>query len=251
MPQTESPRPNIVSREEWQEARKELLEKEEEHARQSKVLAQLRRELPWVRVEKEYRFEANEGTKTLAELFDGRSQLLVYHIMFGPDYTSGACPGCSGLADHLDAGVVHLNHRDVTLLAISRAPLEMIQAYKERMGWRFPWVSSSGSDYAFDFGFALTAEQMAETDEVQAMIEEPPDWLEEWSEQVGAPLEKGLAENPGWAAFALEDGAVYHTYSRFPPGGDLLSPYYAQLLDHTPKGRGEEMRAVRHDEYDN
>ena len=127
----------IGTREEWQAAREELLEREDELANLNRELAQQRRELPWVPVEKEYSFDTDEGKKTLAELFDGRSQLLAYHIMFGPDYTKGACPGCSGLADQFDGGVVHLNHRDVTFIAISRAPLEKLQAYKRRMGWQF------------------------------------------------------------------------------------------------------------------
>src|SRR5215210_6960961 len=150
----------IGTREEWLAARNELLELENEHAERSEELARQRQELPWVPVENEYTFDTEEGEKTLAELFGGRSQLLAYNIMFGPDY-SGACPGCSNLADHLDGGLVHLNYRDVTLICISRAPFEKIRAYKERMGWQFPWVSSHGSDFAFDFGLALTPEQMA------------------------------------------------------------------------------------------
>jgi predicted dithiol-disulfide oxidoreductase (DUF899 family) len=169
--------------------------------------------------------------------------------MFGPEYT-GACPGCSGLADHFDGGVVHLNHRDVTFLGLSRAPLEKLQAYKQRMGWRFPWVSSYGSDFPYDFGFAMTEEQMAGIDEVQQMIKEPPDWLVEWSKQVRTDLRTGLAEGPGWSVFALSDGVVHHTYSRHAPDGDLLAPYYYQLLDQVPQGRGDgPPRAVRHDEY--
>ncbi len=202
-----------------------------------------------VPVEQEYPFDTGDGRKTLPELFDGRSQLLIYHIMFGPTYT-GACPGCSGLADHFDGGVVHLNHRDVTFLTVSRAPLEKLQAYKRRMGWEFPWVSSFGSDYQLDYGFALSEEQMRSIDQIQEMIKDPPDWLSDWSRQVGTPLELGLAEGPGWNVFALEDGVVYHTYSRHAPDGELLAPYYYQLLDQTPKGGGEEMRALRHDEYE-
>src|SRR5215203_95238 len=159
---------NVGTREEWLAARIELLEQEKHFTRRSDELARQRRELPWVAVEKEYSFETEEGTKTLAELFDGRSQLLAYNIMFGPEY-AGACPGCSNLADHLDGGVVHLNHRDVTLICISRAPFEKIRAYKQRMGWKFPWVSSHGSDFPFDFGFALTEEQMAGIEEIQQM----------------------------------------------------------------------------------
>jgi predicted dithiol-disulfide oxidoreductase (DUF899 family) len=239
---------NVGTRDEWLAARKELLEQEQQHAARSEELAERRRELPWVRVDIEYSFETDEGTKTLAELFDGRSQLLIYHIMFGPEY-AGACPGCSNLADHLDGGVVHLNYRDVTLLCISRAPLEKLQAYKRRMGWRFPWVSSFGSDFNYDFGFAFTEEQMAE-DEFRKLIEDPPDWLEEWAEMVGTDLPTGLKEGPGWNAFALEDGVVYHTYTRLAPDRDVVVPYYHQLLDQTPKGRGDEFRAFRHDEYE-
>ena len=238
----------VGTRDEWLAARNELLERENEHAQRSEELAQQRRALPWVPVEKEYTFETDEGRKTLAELFAGRSQLLAYNIMFGPDYT-GACPGCSNLADHLDAGLVHLNHRDVTLLCFSRAPLEKLQAYKRRMGWEFPWVSTYGTEFPFDFGFAFTQEQMAGIEEVQSMIEDPPDWLQDWAERVGTDLGFGLAEGPGWMAFALEDGVVYHTYSRLAPDRDFVVPYYHQLLDRTPKGRAEEFRAWRKDEY--
>jgi predicted dithiol-disulfide oxidoreductase (DUF899 family) len=242
-------RHKVGTREEWLAARNELLERENEHARHSEELARQRQELPWVPVEKEYTFETDKGTKTLAELFDGRSQLLAYNIMFGPEYT-GACPGCSNLADHLDGGVVHLNYRDVTLLCMSRAPFEKLHAYKQRMGWKFPWVSSYGSDFPFDFGFAFTEEQMAGIEEIQQMIKEPPDWLVEWSEAVGTDLGSGLAEGPGWMAFAREDGVVYHTYSRLAPDRDFVVPYYHQLLDRTPKGRVDEFRAFRHDEYE-
>jgi predicted dithiol-disulfide oxidoreductase (DUF899 family) len=239
----------VGTREEWKAAHDALREKEEELAERNRELAAERRELPWVPVEKEYRFETDEGSKTLAELFDGRSQLIIYHIMFGAGYTGGACPGCSGLADHFDAGVVHLNHRDATFLAVSRAPIEQIQAYKKRMGWNFPWASSHGSDYQLDFGFALTEEQMAEIPPIQEMITNPPDWLSDWAVQVGADLRTGLAEGPGWIVFALKDGVVHHTYSRHAPDGDLLAPYFYQLLDQLPKGRGDSMRATRHDEY--
>jgi predicted dithiol-disulfide oxidoreductase (DUF899 family) len=239
----------VGTREEWLAARKELLEQEQQHATRSEELADLRRELPWVRVDKEYSFATDEGTKTLAELFDGRSQLLAYNIMFGPSYT-GACPGCSNLADHLDGGVVHLNHRDVTFLCFSRAPLEKLQAYKQRMGWTFPWVSTDESDFPFDFELAFTKEQMSGIEDVQTMLENPPNWLEKWSEDVGTPLESGLAENPSWIAFALEDGVVYHTYTRSAPDRDLLVAYYDLLRDMTPKGRVDEFRATRNDEYE-
>src|ERR687897_2017086 len=238
------------TREEWEAARNELLERENEHAQRSEELAQRRRELPWGPVEKEYTFETEDGTKTLAELFDGRSQLLSYNIMFGPEYTVGACPGCSNLADQLDGAVVHLNHRDVTLICTSRAPLEKLQAYKQRMGWRFPYVSTYGSDFPFDFELALTEEQMSAIEEIQTALREPPDWLEDWADAVGTELEKGMAENPTWIAFALEDGVVYHTYTRMAPDRDFVVPYYMQLLDRTPKGRVDEFRATRRDEYE-
>jgi predicted dithiol-disulfide oxidoreductase (DUF899 family) len=239
----------IGTREEWLAARNELLERENEHAERSEELMRQRQELPWVPVEKEYTFETDEGPKTLAELFDGRSQLLAYNIMFGPSYT-GACPGCSSLADHLDGALSHLNHRDVTLLCFSRAPLEKLQAYKQRMGWTFPWVSTNGTDFAFDFDLALTPEQMSGIDEIQETLRQPPDWLQDWAKDVGTELEKGMAENPSWIAFALENGVVYHTYTRAAPDRDFVSPYYEQLLDRTPKGRVDEFRATRRDEYE-
>ena len=239
----------VVTREEWLEARKELHEEEQAHAARSEELAEKRKKLPWVRVEKEYTLATDAGPKTLAELFDGRSQLLAYNIMFGPSYT-GACPGCSSLADQLDGGVIHLNHRDVTFLCFSRAPLEKLQAYKQRMGWRFPWVSTYESEFPFDFDLAFTKEEMSGIDEVQEMLKDPPDWLEKWAEDVGTPLEKGMAENPSWIAFALEDGVVYHTYFRAAPDRDMLVAYFDQLRDMTPKGRIDEFRATRSDEYE-
>jgi predicted dithiol-disulfide oxidoreductase (DUF899 family) len=242
------PEHKVGTREEWLEARNELLERENEHAERSEELMRQRQELPWVPVEKDYTFASDDGTKSLAELFDGRSQLLAYNIMFGPTYEA-ACPGCSGLADHLDAALVHMNHRDVTLLGFSRAPLEKLQAYKRRMGWSFPWVSTYESDFPFDFDLALTEEGMAGVEEIQTLLKDPPDWLEEWAEQVGTPLESGLRENPSWIAFALENGVVYHTYTRSAPDRDFVVPYHSQLLDRTPKGRVEEFRALRHDEY--
>jgi predicted dithiol-disulfide oxidoreductase (DUF899 family) len=168
--------------------------------------------------------------------------------MFGPSYYVGACPGCSNLADQLDGGVVHLNHRDVTLLCFSRAPLEKLQAYKQRMGWKFPWVSTYESDFPFDLGFAFTKEQIAEMEEVQTMLQDPPDWFQEWGRQVGSELEPAFSEGPGWMAFALEDGVVYHTYSILAPN-EFVTPYYYQLLGRTPKKPVDEMRAYRHDEY--
>jgi predicted dithiol-disulfide oxidoreductase (DUF899 family) len=240
---------NVGTREEWEAARNALLERENEHAQRSEELARERRELPWVPVQKEYAFATEEGQKTLAELFAGRSQLIAYNIMFGPTYDA-ACPGCSGLADHLDAALVHLNHRDVTLMAFSRAPTEKLQAYKQRMGWSFPWASTHGSDFPFDFGLALTPEQASGIDEIQTTLKDPPDWLEDWAESVGTELEQGLLENPSWIAFAREDGVVYYTYMRSAPDHDFVVPYWMQILDRTPKGRVDEFRAWRHDEYE-
>jgi len=243
------PEHKVGTREEWEAARNELLQRENEHAERSEELARQRQELPWVPVEKEYTFATEEGTKTLLELFDGHSQLLAYNIMFGPSYEA-ACPGCSNLADHLDGGLVHLNHRDVTLMCFSRAPIEKLQAYKQRMGWSFPWASTYESDFAFDFGLALTKEQASGIEEIQTMLKDPPDWLEEWGKSVGTDLESGMSENPSWIAFALEDGVVYHTYTRSAPDRDFVVPYYMQLLDRTPKGRSDDMRAWRNDEYE-
>src|SRR5262245_41356623 len=175
----------VGSREEWQTARAELAKLEAEQAQRNEEIKQKRLELPWVPVEKEYVFDTEEGKQTLAELFDGRSQLLAYNVMFGPDYTLGACPGCTSLADGLDGSRVHLNHRDVTLLCFSRAPIDRLTAYKQRMGWEFPYVSTYDTDFATDFGLVLTEEQAQQIPEVQELIENPPDWLEEWAGQVG------------------------------------------------------------------
>src|SRR5829696_9376163 len=173
------------SREEWQAARDELAKLEAEQAKQNEEVTAKRLELPWVEVEKEYEFDTQEGKKTLAELFDGRSQLLAYNVMFGPGYSLGACPGCTSLADGLDGTLVHLNHQDVTLLCFSRAPIDRLNAYKERMGWQVPYVSTYESDFPFDFGLAMTEEQAlsGEIPEVKEMIENPPEFLKEWSEQ--------------------------------------------------------------------
>jgi predicted dithiol-disulfide oxidoreductase (DUF899 family) len=212
------PQHTVGTREEWQAARAELLEREKELTRLGDELARRRQELPWVPVDKAYVFETDAGTRTLAELFDGRSQLLVYHFMFGPDWTEG-CVGCSFLADHLDGAIVHVNQRDVTVLCASRAPIERLQAYKRRMGWKFDWVSSLGSDFNFDFGVSS---------------------------------EDG--ESPGLSAFALEGGIVYHTYSSYDRGLEALDGAY-HLLDRAPKGRDEDGLPSpgawwrRHDEY--
>jgi predicted dithiol-disulfide oxidoreductase (DUF899 family) len=238
----------VGTREEWEAARNELLELENEHAQQSEELARKRRELPWVPVEKEYTFATEEGSKTLAELFDGRSQLLAYNIMFGPTYEQ-ACPGCSNLADHLDAALVHVNNRDVTLICFSRAPIEKLKAYKQRMGWQFPYVSTYDSDFPFDFGLALTEEEAAANEEIQKQLKEPSDFMLEWAENVGSELEPAMRENPSWWAFALEDGVVYFTYSRSAPDEDFVVPYYSQLLDRTPKAPVDEFGVKRRDEY--
>src|SRR6188508_281334 len=192
------PEHTIGSREEWQAARDELAKLEAEQAKRNEEVKAKRLELPWVEVEKEYVFDTEEGKRTLAELFDGRSQLLAYNVMFGPDYTLGACPGCTSLADGLNGSLVHVNHRDVTLICFSRAPIERLIAYKERMGWEFPYVSTYNSDFAFDFGLVLTEEQAQQIPEVKEMLENPPDWLVEWSGQIGAELKDGLREGPGW-----------------------------------------------------
>jgi predicted dithiol-disulfide oxidoreductase (DUF899 family) len=168
--------------------------------------------------------------------------------MFGPDYTLGACPGCTMVGDELDGSLVHMNHRDVTLLCFSRAPIERLTAYKRRMGWRFPYVSTHSTDFAFDFGLALAEEQALQIAEVKGMIDNPPDWLQEWSRQVGAELKDGLRENPSWIAFARENGTVYHTYTVSAPD-PFVAPYSSFLLERTPKVQPAEPRAWRKDEY--
>jgi predicted dithiol-disulfide oxidoreductase (DUF899 family) len=236
------------TREEWQAARDQLAELEAEQAELERKVTERRRELPWVPVEKEYAFDAEDGKTTLAALFDGRSQLLAYNIMFGPDYEVGACPGCSNLGDELDATRVHLGHRDVTLICFSRAPIDRLIAYKERMGWGFPWVSTYDTEFPFDFGLALTPEQAHEIPEIQEILESPPEWLEDWGRQVGAKLEDGLRENPSFIAFARENGRVYHTYTVSAPD-PFVAPYHSFLLKRTPTARSDDFRAWRKDEY--
>jgi predicted dithiol-disulfide oxidoreductase (DUF899 family) len=238
----------IGTREEWQAARDELAKLEHEHAELGQKVAEQRRRLPWVPVEKDYEFDTEDGKRTLAELFDGRSQLLAYNIMFGPDYQRGACPGCSNLADELDGTQVHLNHRDVTLICFSRAPIDRLIAYKKRMGWQFPYVSTNGTDFPFDFGLALTPEQAHAIPQIKEMIDDPPVWLDDWGRQVGAKLEDGLREGPGWIAFARENGTVYHTYTVMAPD-PFVAPYHSFLLERTPGPKGEEGRAWRKGEY--
>jgi predicted dithiol-disulfide oxidoreductase (DUF899 family) len=242
------PEHKIGTREEWQAAREELARLEAEQAQRNEEVKTKRLELPWVPVEKEYVFDTEDGKKTLAELFDGRSQLLAYNIMYGPEYELGACPGCSSLGDGLDGGLVHLNHRDVTLVCFSRAPIERLSAYRKRMGWQFPYVSTFNSDFPFDFGLALTEEQAQQIPEVKEMIENPPEWLVEWSHQIGAELKDGLREAPTWIAFTREKGTVYHTYTVQAPD-PFVAPYFAFLLERTPKPQPDEPRAWRKDEY--
>jgi len=237
----------VGTREEWLRARKKLLEQEKELTRKNDDLARQRRELPWVPVDKEYRFETEDGSKTLAELFDGRSQLLVYHFMFGPEYEAG-CPVCSSAADTFDGAVQHLKARDVTFLCISRAPFERLDAYKRRMGWQFPWVSSLGTDFNFDFDASHTKEQLAPflEGDVSPVVAE-------LAGECGTDAAGYLAEGPGLSAFAREGDDVYHTYSTHARGLEILMGFYP-LLDRAPKGRNEgdplDMWIRRHDEYE-
>ncbi len=236
------------TREEWDAARAELAKLEAEQAERGNEIKEKRRELPWVPVEKEYEFDTEEGKKSFSELFDGRSQLLAYNIMYGPDYTKGACPGCTMLGDEFDGTLIHLNKRDVTMMCFSRAPIDDLLAYKERMGWQFPWASTYESDFPFDFGLAMTPEQAGKVAQIQEMIDDPPEWLEEWSGQVGAELKDGLREGPGFIAFAKDNGTVYLTYQVMAPD-PFVAPYHSFLLDRTPKEQPEEPRAWRKDEY--
>jgi len=241
---------------EWLAARLDLLKAEKELTRRSDEVAQRRQELPWVRIDKDYRFDTDQGPASLADLFRGRSQLLVYHFMFGPDYTAG-CPSCSAIADGFSGSVVHLAHHDVTLTAVSRAPLAKIQAYQRRMGWSFPFASSHGSDFNSDFGVTHTREEweagavrynFGEQDLRPAAGEESS--YDTFSQAiVGTDWETYRREGPGMSAFALEDGAVYHTYSAYSRGIDILWGMY-QWLDRAPRGRNEAgMWWRRHDEY--
>jgi predicted dithiol-disulfide oxidoreductase (DUF899 family) len=242
------PEHKIGTREEWQAARDELAKLEADVAEREQEVTRKRRELPWVPVEKEYVFETQEGKKSLADLFEGRSQLLAYNIMFGPDYTKGACPGCTSLADGLDSQRIHLNHRDVTLIAFSRAPIDRLTAYKERMGWEFPYVSTYDTDFPWDFGLAMTEEQAQEIPEVKQMLDDPPEWLQEWSDQIGAELKDGLREGPSWIAFAKDNGTVYHTYTVMAPD-PFVAPWFSALSNRIPKEPPSEPRSWRKDEY--
>ena len=246
------------TREEWLAARLELLEAEKELTRRSDELARRRQELPWVRIGKEYRFETDEGSASLTDLFRGRSQLLVYHFMFGPDYTGG-CPSCSAIADGFDRFVVHLANHDVMLWAVSRAPLEKLQTYKRRMGWSFPWASSFGSDFNADFNVSITEEQQREGGTEYNYRRQPPrqssratpDGAAKGAAMTGTDVAAYARERPGMSAFALEDGTIYHTYSTYARGLDGLWGAY-QWLDRAPKGRNEGAGYWwrRRDEYD-
>ncbi len=244
------------TREEWLAARRDLLAAEKEHTRRGDELARQRQELPWVRMDKEYTFHTDEGRASLAGLFRGRSQLLVYHFMLGPDYKAG-CPSCSAIADGFDGSVIHLANHDVTLMAISRAPLANIQAFQRRMGWSFPWASSYDSDFNYDFGVSYTEEQQrqgvveynfAERDLRASLASEGP--VAEVARSTGTDVATFLREAPGMSTFALEDGVVYLTYSAYARGLDGLWGMY-QWLDRAPKGRNETgVWWRRHDEYD-
>jgi predicted dithiol-disulfide oxidoreductase (DUF899 family) len=238
----------IGTREEWQAARDELAKLEGEYAELGERITEQRRKLPWVPVEKEYEFDTEDGKKTLAELFEGRSQLLAYNIMYGPDYELGACPGCTSLGDEFDAPRIHLNHKDVTLICFSRAPIDRLIAYKQRMGWQFPYVSTYGTEFPFDFGLALKPEQIDQIPQLKEMVENPPEFLQSWSRDVGAKLEDGLREVPSFIAFARENGTVYHTYTVTAPD-PFVAPYHSFLLRRTPKGSPEGADARRKDEY--
>ena len=244
------------TRKDWLAARLELLTAEKEHTRRSDELAERRQALPWVRVDKAYRFETDAGSATLADLFQGRSQLLVYHFMFGPDYKAG-CPSCSSIADGFNGFAVHLANHDVTLSAVSRAPLAKLQAYKRRLGWTFPWASSFGGEFNFDFNVSITEEQQRAggveynyergTHAIDA--KEPPELVKQIAAGCGVDAPTFTRDRPGMSTFAMEDGVVYHTYSTYARGLDGLWGMY-QWLDRAPLGRNEQgVWWRRHDEY--
>jgi predicted dithiol-disulfide oxidoreductase (DUF899 family) len=248
------------TREAWLAARLELLKEEKALTRRSDEVAKMRRELPWVRIDKEYRFNTDEGPASLADLFRGRSQLLVYHFMFGPDYTGG-CLSCSSIADGFNGFVPHLANHDVTLCAVSQAPLEKLQAYKRRMGWHFPWASSFGGDFNHDYHVSETEEEQRSgsteynyrVENTKRELEAPKEgsWAATFAAASGVDWATYTREGPGVSAFALDDGVVYHTYSAYARGVDGLWGMY-QWLDRAPLGRNEETGDVwwrRHDEY--
>ena len=258
----------IGTREQWLKARLELLEAEKELTRRSDEQARRRQRLPWVRIDKDYRFETDDGNASLANLFHRRSQLLVYHFMFGPDYTAG-CPSCSAIADGFNGFAVHLANHDVMLWAVSQAPLAKLQAYKRRMGWTFPWASSHGSEFNFDFNVSITEEQQrkgsyeynyrpgtarrsrgAERPVAEISSRSTPDVPTTFATTSGTDVATYTRERPGMSTFVLEDGVVYHAYSTYARGLDGLWGMY-QWLDRAPRGRNEDgVWWRRHDEYD-
>jgi predicted dithiol-disulfide oxidoreductase (DUF899 family) len=247
----------IGTREEWLEARIQLLQAEKELTRGGDKLAEQRQQLPWVPVEKDYRFDTDGGSASLADLFGGRSQLLMYHFMFGPEYTAG-CPACSAIADGFNGSVVHLQNHDVAMMAVSLAPIDAIQRYKRRMGWSFPWASSLGSDFNFDFDVSVTEEQQrggtvvynfGPRDVTPALEAGADSVVAQVAAMTGTDTATYTRQAPGMSAFALEDGVVYHTYSAYARGLDALWSMY-QWLDRAPKGRNETgIWFRRHDEY--
>lgn len=253
---TEKPGHTVASREEWLKARLELLRAEKELTHRSDELARQRQELPWVPIDKEYRFETGQGNASLADLFQGRSQLLVYHFMFGPDYTAG-CPSCSAIADGFNGIAVHLANHDVMLWAVSRAPLAKLQDYRQRMGWTFPWASSFGSDFNFDYSVGLTDQQQRdgsveynyEPGSPVSVATSFPKTVNEFAAMCGTDAPTYIRERPGMSAFVHENGTIYHTYSTYARGLDGLWGMY-QWLDRAPKGRNETSAWwKRHDEY--
>jgi predicted dithiol-disulfide oxidoreductase (DUF899 family) len=242
----------IGTREEWLAARERLLVREKEHTRLGDELARQRRELPWVRVEKEYCFDTDDGEKSLAELFGGRSQLLVYHFMFGPSYEAG-CPVNSSIADTVNGLLPHLHARDVAFLLVSQAPLEKLQPYKDRMGWSLPWVSTAHTDFNFDLGFSHTQEQGREVVAQMMGSGQLPPIVEQNARATGTDAAGYMTESPGFSAFVRDDDAVYHTYSTTWRGLEFVMGYYP-ILDHAPKGRDEgeawQLWIRRHDEYE-
>jgi predicted dithiol-disulfide oxidoreductase (DUF899 family) len=251
-----SPHPT-ATREQWLAARLDVLQAEKELTRRSDEVARRRQALPWVPIEKEYRFDTENGPASLADLFGGRSQLLVYHFMFGPDYTAG-CPSCSAIADGYDGSVAHLENHDVAFYAVSRAPVGKLTAYQRRMGWSFPWASSAGSDFNYDFNASFTEEQMrgvvdynfADRDMSSLGALGPDSTPARHGASAGVDLMTYLREAPGMSAFAMQDGVVHHTYSAYARGLDGLWGMY-QWLDRAPLGRNEPGAWWRrHDEYD-
>jgi len=249
----------IGTREEWLATRLQLLEGEKALTRRGDELTRMRQELPWVRVDKEYRFETDEGTATLADLFRGRSQLLIYHFMFGPEYEAG-CPSCSAIADGFNGSVPHLVNHDVSFYAVARAPLAKLQAYKRRMAWSFPWASSFGSDFNYDYQVARTEEQQRSGDveynfrpmDMRPALNAPPEsWVAQIAGSTGTDVATYMREGPGLSAFVLKDGVVYHTYSAYGRGVDAIWGMY-QWLDRAPLGRNEDGAwwFRRRDEYE-